>query len=128
MRNALLHYRLADGRTYVERERLVDRVKELMWTDPSSLVAEDRALLDEDFEKLGAADAHDQAYWIAEVEAAIAYAQLEHVQARSRGYERSTAAPPRPPTTAAPTRVVPPEDDPEVDSEGSLRYRRRRRK
>ena len=124
LRNALVHYRLPDGRTYADRERLVAKIKDLLWTDPSDLEPEDRALLDEDFERLGAADAHDQAYWIAEVESALKYA------ARSRS--RSTTGdpptvPPRPPLVPTPTRVTPPEDDPNVDNEGSLRYRRRKR-
>ena len=75
LRNALLHYKLPDCCTLVQREQLVKRIMELMWTDPYDLLPEDRALLDEDFEKLSAADANDQAYWVAEIESALKAAQ-----------------------------------------------------
>ena len=74
-RNALLHFRLSDGRTLVERAAIVERVMGLMWTDPSELLPADRPLLDQDFEKLGRADAGNQAYWASEVEAAIQWAR-----------------------------------------------------
>ena len=44
---------------------------ELMWTEPASLLPEDRTLLDEHFDKLGADDASDQAYWIDDMESAL---------------------------------------------------------
>ena len=67
LRNALIHYQLPDGRTVAQQEKIVKRILELVWTDPDSLLPEHRTLLDEDFDKLGAADASDQAYWIAEM-------------------------------------------------------------
>ena len=83
LRNAILHYCLPDGRTIVERERIVERVMDLMWTDPTLLLSEDRALLEEDFVKLGNADASDQEYWVAEVESALKAAQYEFDRSRS---------------------------------------------
>ncbi len=59
--NALLHYCLSDGRTYTKRKQLIARVQELMWTDPNNLLPIDCSLPDEDFKKLGAADADAQA-------------------------------------------------------------------
>ena len=122
LRNALLHFRLSDGRTYVERERLVERILELMWTDPDDLLPMDRALMSEDFTKLAKADAGDQAYWIAETEVAI--------RAAEHAYQRDNTD--RPDTgdrhNADTTRESREELEPEIDTEGSMRYRRRRRR
>ena len=53
---------LPDGQTIAQREKTVEFILELMWTDPENLLPEDRTLLDEDFDRLGAADVSGQAY------------------------------------------------------------------
>ena len=131
LRNALLHYKLPDGRTLAQRERLVERIMELMWTDPDELLPEDHALLDEDFEKLGEADANDQAYWVAEMESALQAAR--HVFERERTSQPTSSSPnPRTdPTTIPtfrPTTQPTSNTEPSIDTEGSIRYRRRRKK
>ena len=121
-RNAILHFRLSDGRTIAERESLIRRVQDLMWTDPEDLLPDDRPLLEEDFVKLGEANADAQAYWAAEVEAALKAAAYERGGDRTRD-DSPYVDPvvPRPPLSR-------PAEEPQVDTEGSIRYRRRRRK
>ena len=121
-RNSLMHYRLADGRTYAKRERLIKRVQELMWTDPDDLLPIDRSLLDEDFEKLGAADAGAQAYWAAEVEAALKVAQHEHEPERARRSRGDSpyVEPQAPRQTPAPSSHA--KSYPAIDTKGSIRY------
>ena len=122
LRNALLQFRLPDGRTYAERERLVERIMELMWTDPDDLLPEDRTLMTEDFKKLAKADATDQAYWIAETEVAIKAAQFIHNREHTRNFSHRAQSS----TTISQDHHD--EIDPEIDTEGSMRYRRRRRR
>jgi hypothetical protein len=99
LRNSLMHYKCADGRTMAEKRSIAKRVKDLLWIDPEDLHEEDRQLLYEDPEELGASSSTNQAYWVACVEAALLSA------AHSAD-----------------------EIPPELDTEGSIRYRRRRRK
>ena len=93
-----------------------------MWTDPDDLLPMDRALLSEDFTKLAKADAGDQAYWIAETEVAI--------RAAEHAYQRENTDCPytRERQNSGTTREPREELDPEIDTEGSMRYRRRRRR
>jgi len=128
LRNALLHYKLPDGRTLVQRERLVERIMELMWTDPDDLLPEDRALLDEDFEKLGAADANDQAYWVAEIESALKAAQ--HAFESERTNTQNSTSPGHQIIRPTATSIINNTSnmEPSIDTEGSIRYRRRRKK
>ena len=119
--NALLHFRLPDGRTYAKRERLVEKFMDLMWTDPDDLLPEDRALMTEDYKRLAKADATDQAYWIAETEVAIKAAQFAHDREHTRNIgTRAQSA-----TTISQDHHD--KIDPEIDTKGSMRYRQRRR-
>ena len=93
-----------------------------MWTDPDDLLPMDRALMSEDFTKLAKADAGDQAYWIAETEVAIRAA--EHAYHRDNTDRPDTGDRHNPDTT----RESREELEPEIDTEGSMRYRRRRRR
>ena len=99
-----------------------------MWTDPDDLLPIDCSLLDEDFEKLDAADADAQAYWAAEVKAALKAAQHEHEQERARRSRGDSpyVEPQAPRQTPAPSSHA--ESDPAINTEGSIRYRRRRKK
>ena len=109
-RNAKLHFKTPNGRTVIENDLLNEKVKEMMWTDPDSLLEEDKALLEEDFEQLGKAEASDKEYWVLEMETAIAVAAgrtANHgVSCPTIGFEDMVMAP---------------------DTEGSVRYRRRKR-
>ena len=85
-----------------------------MWTDPDDLLECDRGLLDEDCEALGSTHVVDRKCWVASVEAAVAAAghakQKAHQEADMEADEGVTSAP------------VP------IDSKGSIRFRRRRRR
>jgi len=74
----------------------MDKVRDLIDTDPMDLLPENRHLLEEDFEHLGRAPSSHREYWVAEMETALAIARQR-----------------RPP---------------DIDTEGSIKYSRRRRK
>ena len=82
-----------------EKRSIAKRVRDLLWIDPEDLLEDDRPLLYEDPEELGASSTTNQAYWVACVEAALLSASHE-------------------------SQDVPPE----LDTEGSIRYRRRRKR
>ena len=77
----------------------------LLWTDPSALLEEDQDLLEMDFEDLGAGPAIARQTWVAEMEAALAFAAGD-----SQVDETQT------------------ELEAPVDTEGSIRFKRRRRR
>ena len=60
----------------LQHEEIVEKVKDLMWTDPGNLLPEDRPLLEEDFEALMASTAADREFWVASMETAIAAARV----------------------------------------------------
>ena len=99
LRNSLMHHKCADGRTMAEKRSIANRVKDLLWIDPEDLHEDDRPLLYEDPEELGASSSTNQAYWVACVEAALLSA------AHAVG-----------------------DTPPGLDTEGSIRYRRRRKR
>ena len=76
--NAIIHYRLSEGRTYVDRKKLVEKLLDLMWIDLKKLLPEGRLLLDNVFDKLDTVGATDQAYRVAKVEATRKAVQHEH--------------------------------------------------
>jgi len=115
-RNCKIHFKRSDGRTALQHEEIVEKVKDLMWTDPGDLLPEDRPLLEEDFEELAASTAADREFWVASMETAIAAAG--HVRLKRRR-DRLEAASGMENTVS---------DDPSVDTEGSIRFRRRRKK
>ena len=45
-RNCKIHFKRSDGRTALQHEEIVEKVKDLMWTDPGDLLPEDRLLLE----------------------------------------------------------------------------------
>ena len=95
-RNANVHIKKRDGKTIVQHEEIMDKVRDLIDTDPMDLLPENRHLLEEDFEHLGRAPFSHREYWVAEMETALAIARQR-----------------RPP---------------DIDTEGSIKYSRRRRK
>ena len=104
-RNQSVHYKGADGLTEKQQLRIMRNCEALLWTDPSALLDEDKDLLEMDFEDLGAGPAIARQTWIAEMEAALAFAS-EEPQADEK--QTDTEAP--------------------VDTEGSIRFKRRRRR
>jgi hypothetical protein len=108
-RNGTVHFRGPDGLTVAQQESLARRCEDLLWTDPSSLLEEDRYLLEIDFDELGNGPSANRQVWISEMEAAAAAAK----------YEMSADAED---VSHCPNNEVP------VDTEGSIRFRRRRRR
>ena len=114
MQNKKVHFKRRNGRTIAQHEATSLRIRDLMWTDPNDLLEGDRGLLDKDFEALGSAHAADRECWVASVEAAVAAAGHAKRKAQQDADVEANEG-----VAAAP---VP------IDSEGSIRFRRRRRK
>ncbi len=89
-------------------------MKEALLIDPDDLLSDDRGLLDEDPYLLGQSTAQNQRYWIASVESAFS----------ASCHARRKAAFDLDPDSYLDLceNVVP------IDTEGSIRYRKRRRK
>lgn len=110
-RNGTVHFRGPDGLTQAQQDRLTRRCEELLWTDPSTLLDEDKYLLELDFESLGDGPATAQQAWISEMEAARAAARYESREDINDGIDDQYHSLPS-----------------QVDTEGSIRFRRRRRR
>ena len=94
-------------------------IEDYLHVDPMSLLPEDRSLLTVDFDALAAAPPAHQENWAAEMETAVSAAG--HVRDGSRQALRS-----RYPSEPTP-RLQVIHEEPEVDNEGSIRWRHRRR-
>ena len=123
-RNAVVHHKGADGYTTAEHEAIVNKLSDFLLVDPLDFLSRDRGLLDEDFEKLGSSPAAG-AMWIEAMDTAISAA--EHSRRKSQRdrshYRRRTSF--NPSFSYAPKAFV---IVPVKDSEGSIRYKRRRRR
>ena len=109
-----------EGLTTKKHEDIMMRAEELIHIDPMELLAEHRSLLEVDFEHLGEGPAEDRQYWNAEMESAIAAGG--HIRRGSRQALRSRYCNgPRPRMRVVDEVAV-------VDNEGSIRWRRRRRR
>ena len=95
----------------------MEKTKNLLWTDPDDLLDDDKTLLDDNSEQLGWATVIDIEFWVASMEAAISTAG----QKRRRDSNTSNTTD----DEHSENHVL---SDPEFDDEGSLRYRKRRRK
>lgn len=104
-RNRTVHYKGADGLTVSQQLRIMRECEHLLYTDPSTLLPADRGLLDIDFRELGSGPAIARQTWRSEMQAAIGASRMDD------NHDAST-----------PALEVP------VDTEGSIRFRRRRRK
>ena len=104
-----VHYKGADGLTEEQQHKIMRDCEDLLWTDPSILQPEDRHLLSVDFEELGNSPAIMHQLWISEMEAATSAARLAEAQQEQVIWEE-------------------PQLDTPVDTEGSIRFRRRRKK
>jgi hypothetical protein len=110
-RNGTVHLRGPDGLTKSQQDALARRCEELLWVDPCTLLEEDRYLLEINFDELGDGSSACRQAWISEMEAARAAASY---------------------AASAETDDISPESSPwmpvPVDTEGSIRFRRRRRR
>lgn len=68
--NGTVHLKGPDGLTAAQQRSLANKCEALLWTDPSTLLSEDRYLLEVDFEELGEASASSRQMWLAEMDAA----------------------------------------------------------
>ncbi len=102
-----VHLRGPDGLTSAQRDRLARKCEELLWTDPTTLLDEDRYLLEIDFDALGDAPSSTCQAWLSEMEAARCASSL-HEDAEEDFWVDAQPAP--------------------IDTEGSIRFRRRRRR
>jgi hypothetical protein len=107
VRNNTKHFTGRDGLTADQQLAIMQQCEDMMWTDPDSLLPEDSFLLDIDFEELGEAPAVERQIWLSEMRSAANAASLAQGDPL-----------PFPPSSEGPT----------VDTEGSIRYRRRRRR
>ena len=74
-RNSEVHYKLPDGMTLAEHDKVFERVSRLLQTDPEDLLLRHQHLLEVDREALGEATAQRRKYWIADMESAVASKQ-----------------------------------------------------
>jgi len=108
-RNGTVHLKGPDGLTAAQQRSLACKCEALLWTDPSTLLSEDRYLLDVNFEDLGEGSASARQMWLAEMDAARCAATYADGDYTDVILEE--------PRIEAP-----------VDTEGSIRFRRRRRR
>ena len=119
-RNAVVHFKGPDGYTHAEHERILSKMQDFLWVDPQDLLPRDRGLLNENFESLGSSPAACE-LWIAAMEVAISAAEHARRQDDPSSHRRRVTTGP----DYAPRTV---EIVPIVDTEGSIRYKRRRRR
>ena len=118
-RNSVVHYKV-QGITMRQHERIMDNVEHYAMTDPEDLLPENRHLLDIDFEALGEASSIEKQFWVAEMETAVAasdHVKQGTVQALRSRYGSGAVYDTRRRTVSS-----------MKDSEGSLRWRRRRKR
>lgn len=119
-RNSYIHYKTPDGLSLRDHDRIMQQAESLMDTDPMELLPEHRALLDIDFEKLGEDAAMDRQLWVAEMESAVSAAD----HARRGSYQTLKTRFCTGPTS----RLRRAGEVATVDNEGSIRWRRRRKR
>lgn len=116
-RNSYIYFTKVEGRTEIEHNQVISKVKELLYTDPSELLPRHRPLLEIDFAKLGAGSTIGREFWIASVDSAISAAEAHRKLRRSR----FCSGPTIPDPTA--TRV-----DMPIITERGIRYKKRRKR
>jgi hypothetical protein len=104
-----VHYRGADGLTEEQQQKIMRECEDLLWTDPSILLPEDRHLLSIYFEELGNSPAIMRQLWISEMEAATNASRLNDARCEQIIWED-------------------PQLDTPVDTEGSICFQRRRKR
>ena len=107
------------GLTQTQHDRLVNTIEDYLHVNPMTLLPEDRRLLTVDFDELAEAPTVDQETWAAEMETAVSAAG--HIRDGSRQALQSRYfSGPNPPLPVI-------DEESEIDDEGSIRWRRRRR-
>ena len=81
-RNTYLYFTKVEGRTEVQHEQVISKVRDLMFTDPDELLPRHRRLLEIDFVKLGEGSTMGREFWVASMESAIAAAKLSRAARR----------------------------------------------
>ena len=107
------------GLTQTQHNRLMNTIENYLHVDPMTLLPEDRRLLTVDFDALADAPTVDQETWAAETETAVSAAG--HIRDGSRQALQSRYFSGHNP----PLPVI--DEESEIDDEGSIRWRRRRR-
>ena len=118
-RNTEVHHKV-EGLTMSQHEVLMEDVGRFAEVDPDDLLPENRRLLDVDFEALGKRAAVDRKFWVAEMDVAVAAAS--HAMRGSTQTLRSRFF--QGPQYNTRRYSIPPM----VQSEGSLRWRRRHKR
>ena len=119
-RNSAVHLKVRGSLSQPQHEKLMDTIEDYLHVDPMSLLPEDRRLLTVDLEALAESSPVNQQTWVAEMETAVSAAS--HIRSGSRQAINSRyCSGPQPLATVV-------EEFVEVDSEGSMRWRRRRRR
>lgn len=70
-RNSHVHYTKLDGLTPKQHDDIFDRVRDLMYTDPTDLLDGHQYLLEEDFQQLGEGSSGARLQWIESMESAL---------------------------------------------------------
>jgi hypothetical protein len=104
-----VHHKGADGLTEEQQHKIMRDCEDLLWTDPSILLPEDRPLLHLDFESLGNSLAIMRQLWISEMEAATVAARGALARQEDVIWEDDQLEVP-------------------IDTEGSIRFRRRHKR
>ena len=97
----------------------METIEDYLHVDPLTLLSEDRSLLSIDFDSLADSSPADQQTWVAEMESAVSAAAHVRNGSRQALHSRYCSGPH--------TRSSRLEETVEVDTEGSIRWRRRRR-
>ena len=119
-RNSTVHHKVHGSLSQAQHDHLMDTIEDYLHIDPMTLLPEDRGLLDVDFDKLAESTVVDQETWVSEMSTAVSAAA--HIRNGSRQALRSRFCSGPNPRATIMEEVV------EVDNEGSIRWRRRRRR
>ena len=118
--NSAVHLQVRGSLTQAQHDHLMDTIEDYIHVDPMTLLPEDRGLLKVDFDGLAESAPVDQETWVSEMETAVSAAAHVRVGSRQAIHSRFCTGP-NPRSTVIEESVV-------VDSEGSIRWRRRRRR
>ena len=119
-RNATVHLKVSDGLTVAQHESILTTMEGYLHTDPAQLLEENRHLLYSNFVALAEGPTKDRVEWISEIESALGAA--EHVARGSRQAIRTRYCVGKRP------RVRKEYESVIVDAEGSMKWRRRRKR
>jgi len=119
-RNATVHLKVSDGLTVAQHETILTTMEGYLHTDPAQLLEENRHLLYSNFVALAEGPTKDRVEWISEIELALGAA--EHVaRGSSQAIRTRYCVGKRPRVQKEYESVI-------VDAEGSMKWRRRRKR